>query len=108
MQERRRTWISATGIAPPHSYGEGPGLGLFEAVDDGFARWNRSAPTPYLNPYPIRTGRGILSRRVAGDPLDFQEIIEAVFGVFPAIAGLLVAAERQPRVPHGIIDIDVA
>src|SRR5271154_643473 len=78
MQERRRTWISAIGISP-RCYGEGPGLGRFQAVDAGFAGWKQSAPHPLPQPLPVRMGRGILSRRVAGDPLDFQEIIEAVF-----------------------------
>src|SRR5271168_3506658 len=55
MQERRRTWISATGLSPPRSYGEGPGLVRFQAVDDGFAGWKRNAPHPLPQPLPVRT-----------------------------------------------------
>ena len=65
-----------------------------------------SAPRGVATAAP--SGGAASSRRVAENALDLEEVLESVFGVFAAVAGLLVAAERHARVPGGIVDVDVA
>src|SRR3954468_23225128 len=50
----------------------------------------------------------LLRRLPSRDALDLQVILEPVFGVFAAVAGLLVAAEGQAGVPLRIVDVDIA
>src|SRR5882672_10335624 len=66
------------------------------------------APAPTASrARPIRstTPPARLRRAVADDALDLQEIVDGPVGVFAAVAGLLVAAERREGVPGRVVDL---
>ena len=67
-----------------------------------------TAQGPVSNSDPAHMCRDNLCRAVADDSLDLQEVVDAPVGVFAAVAGLLVAAERRGGVPGGVVDRDLA
>src|SRR5258708_29334674 len=52
--------------------------------------------------------RGRSGRLVTDNALDLEKLLDAPIGVFTAVAGLLVAAERGAGVPGRIVEVDVA
>jgi hypothetical protein len=56
-------WGEGVGLrfSPPRSYGEGPGVGLLRAVDDGFGGL-RKLNAPHPLPPPREDGEGKRSR----------------------------------------------
>src|ERR1700731_1312905 len=62
----------------------------------------RKNPAPA--PHPSQSLRGV----VAGDRLDLEIFLQAVFAPFAAVAGLLVAAERRGAVVGLALQVDVA
>ena len=62
--------------------------------DYGDSALNGKVPTPYSPPK-------------ANQRLHLHEIVDAPVGVFPAVAGVFVAAKGSEGVPGGRVDLDL-